>query len=47
MGNPWMDTFINSEDPNEMPYYATFNLGQHCYGKKKNQTKNIFLLLKL
>ena len=37
-----MYTFINSGDPNEMPFYATFNLGLHCYGKKKLQTKNTF-----
>ena len=43
-----MDTFINSEDLNEMPYYATFNLGLHCYGKKKfRQKKYIFFFIKI
>ena len=39
-----MDTFINSEDPNEMPYYATFNLGLHCYGKKNSDKKYLFFI---
>ena len=35
-----MDTFINSEDPNEMPHYAAFHQGLYCLlGKKDLQTK--------
>ena len=25
-----MDTFTNSEDPDEMPHYAAFHQGLHC-----------------
>ena len=36
-----MDTFINSEDPDEMPHYAAFHQGLYCLlGKKDLQTKN-------
>ena len=38
-----MDTFISSEDPNEMPY-ATFNLGLHCYGKINFRQKILFFI---
>ena len=35
-----MDTFINSEDPDEMPHYAAFHQGLYCLlGKKDLQTK--------
>ena len=35
-----MDTFINSEDPEEMPHYAAFHQGLYCFlGKKDLQTK--------
>ena len=35
-----MDTFINSEDPDEMPHYAAFHQGLYCFlGKKDLQTK--------
>ena len=35
-----MDTFINSEDPEEMPHYAAFHQGLYCLlGKKDLQTK--------
>ena len=34
-----MDTFINSEDPDEMPHYAAFHQGLYCLlGKKDLQT---------
>ena len=36
-----MDTFINSEDPDEVPHYAAFHQGLYCLlGKKDLQTKN-------
>ena len=42
-----MDTFINSEDPDEMPHYAAFHQGLYCLlGKKDLQTKKKTLLLK-
>ena len=35
-----MDTFINSEDPDEMPHYAAFYQGLYCLlGKKNLQNK--------
>ena len=35
-----MGTFINSEDPDEMPHYAAFHQGLYCLlGKKDLQTK--------
>ena len=35
-----MDTYINSEDPNEMPHYAALHQGLYClFGKKDLQTK--------
>ena len=36
-----MDTFINSEDLDEMPHYAAFHQGLYCLllGKKDLQTK--------
>ena len=35
-----MDTFINSEDPDEMAHYAAFHQGLYCLlGKKDQQTK--------
>ena len=35
-----MDTFINSEDTDEMLYYAAFHQGLYCLlGKKDLQTK--------
>ena len=35
-----MDTFINSEDPDEMPHYAAFHQGLYCLLEKKDlQTK--------
>ena len=35
-----MDTFINSEDPDEMQHYAAFQQGLYCLlGKKDLQTK--------
>ena len=38
-----MDTFINSEDPDEMPHYAAFHQGLYCLLGKKifRQKKNI------
>ena len=47
MGNTGMDTFMNSDDPNEMPHYATFHHGLHSSGKKNFRLKNTFFLLKL
>ena len=43
-----MDTFINSEDPDEMTHYAAFHQGLYCLlGKRDRQTKtNKTLLLK-
>ena len=36
-----MDTFINREDPDEMPHYAAFHQCLYCLlGKKDLQTKN-------
>ena len=36
-----MDTFINSEDPDEMPHYAAFHQGLYCLLCIKDlQTKN-------
>ena len=36
-----MDTFINSEDPDEMPHYAAFHQGLYCLlGRKDLQTIN-------
>ena len=41
-----MDTFINSEDPDEMPHYAAFHQGLYCLlGVKDLQTKNKQTLL--
>ena len=41
-----MDTFINSEDPDEMPHYAAFHQGLYCLlGIKDLQTKNKQTLL--
>ena len=35
-----MDTFINSDDTDEMPHYAAFHQGLYCLlGKKDLQTK--------
>ena len=35
-----MDTFLNSEDPDEMTHYAAFHQGLYCLlGKKDLQTK--------
>ena len=35
-----MDTFINSEDPDEMTHYAAFHQGLYCLLVKKDlQTK--------
>ena len=35
-----MDTFINSEDPDEMPHYVAFHQGLYCLLSKKDlQTK--------
>ena len=35
-----MNTFINSEDPDEMPHYAAFHQGLYCLlGKKDLHTK--------
>ena len=35
-----MDTFINSEDPDEMQHYAAFQQGLYCLLDKKDlQTK--------
>ena len=31
-----MDTFINSEDPDEMPHYAAFHQGLYCLLSKKD-----------
>ena len=40
-----MDTFINSEDPDEMPHYAAFHQGLYCLLCKKDlQTKKTLLL---
>ena len=40
-----MDTFINSEDPDEMPHYAAFHQGLYCLlGKKDLQTIKTLLL---
>ena len=40
-----MDTFINSEDSDEMPHYAAFHQGLYCLlGKKDLQTKKTLLL---
>ena len=40
-----MDTFINSEDPDEMPHYAAFHQGLYCLlGTKDLQTKQTLLL---
>ena len=45
-----MGTFINSEDPDEMPHYAAFHQGLYCLlGKKifrQKQNKKKTLLLK-
>ena len=42
-----MDTFINSEYPDEMPHYAAFHQGLYCLlGIKDLQTKKQKLLLK-
>ena len=42
-----MDTFINSEDPDQMLHYAAFHQGLYCLlGKKDLQTKKQQLLLK-
>ena len=41
-----MDTFINSEDPDEMQHYAAFHQGLYCLlGKKDLQTKKKQTLL--
>ena len=35
-----MDTFINSEDPDQMPHYAAFHQGLYCLlGKKRSSDK--------
>ena len=35
-----MDTFINSEDPDEMPHYAAIHQGLYCLlGKKRSSDK--------
>ena len=35
-----MNTFINSEDPDEMPNYAAFHQGLYCLlGKKRSSYK--------
>ena len=40
-----MDTFINSEDPDEMPHYAAFHQGLYCLlGKKDLHTIKTLLL---
>ena len=31
-----MDTFINSEDPDEMPHYVSFHQGLYCLLSKKD-----------
>ena len=42
-----MDTFINSEDPDEKPHYVAFHQGLYCLLSKKDlQTKKQTLLLK-
>ena len=36
-----MDTFINSEDPDEVTHYAAFHQGLYCLlGKKRSSDKN-------
>ena len=41
-----MDTFINSEDPDEMTHYATFHQGLYCLlGKKTFRQKQTQTLL--
>ena len=41
-----MDTFINSEDPEEMPHYVAFHQGLYCLLSKKifRQKKQTLLL---
>ena len=42
-----MDTFINSEDPDEMTHYAAFHQGLYCLLKKIfRQKQRQTLLLK-
>ena len=41
-----MDTFINSEDPDEMPHYAAFHQGLYCLLGKKIFRQKTTLLLK-
>ena len=41
-----MDTFKNSEDPDEMPHYAAFHQGLYCLLGKKDLLTIKTLLLK-
>ena len=36
-----MDTLANSEDPVEMPHYAAFHRGLHCFLRQNDFRKKV------
>ena len=42
IGNPYIGTLINSEDPDEMPQIAAFHQGLHCLLRQHQRKKYDF-----
>ena len=41
MGNPYMGTFVNGEDPVEMPHNEAFHKGLHCSIKQSSKKQEM------